>query len=175
MNKLLTSAMIFGLAAFCAVGAEKPLLTHGDFKKLTDIPEAKQKSSLLSPKFPWGWGGNNASVDAQKDGNRILLKNVIWSWAGFPQVALPQKIKGEITAMGSGELRIAFSTCVRKPGDKKPFGHEKRTDAVKIKLTDKMTAYPFQYEVAPYEQGYFYIYATNATIGKVVMNVTDQK
>lgn len=75
----------------------------------------------------------------------------------------------------NGKLNGYFSTCVRKPGEKKPFRHEKRTYFGPFNLTAEAKEYKVEYNITPYEQGYIYIGETNLSISSIRVVTTPAK
>ena len=106
--------------------------------------------------------------------NAVLVKNVLYSMMNVPRTEKANRITGEVLASGKGTLSVSVSSCVRKPGDKRGFGHEKRQAVLTVNLTEKPAVHPFRVQFEPYECGYIYLNASDAKVQHVVASRTEE-
>ena len=81
-------------------------------------------------------------------------------------------LKGEIIAGGKGKLKAWISSCIRKPAEQRPFGHEINTPLLDVDLTEKPAPLKFETRLEAYQQGYIYFQATDAVIESVSASLT---
>ena len=166
MKKILFSLALaaFAVSLFAASpavkGTEKVIL---DGFKITT--PAKPQKGQTTKEWVKGWG--LAGVAGIEKGAVALKHGVIYGFC--VHVTEPRTfiltVKASAPANAPGaKLTGYFSTCVRKPGDKKPFIHEKRTVFGPFALTAEAKEYKVEYNVAAHEQGYLYIGGENVNI-----------
>ena len=146
-------------------------IRNGEFTRLRDVPPSQQKN-LDGRQFPFGWNGVGARMITENGKNSVLVHNVIYSLMTVPREENGYVIRGEVTASGKGQMKITVSSCIRKPDDKRGFGHENRRVVLDAALKEEPAAYPFRFEFAPYENGYLYINAPDAKIDSVSASMT---
>ena len=133
----------------------KSVINNGQFAEIVDTP-GKSKG-ITSEKFPAGWGGNQAKwIPSKINKNQIELTDCLYTGMNIPLSGQGHSISGEITLSGSGKLLVWASTCIRKPGDKRGFGHEIKHEAGTYDITGKPAAHRFKFDLAPYETGSLY-------------------
>jgi len=133
----------------------KNVINNGQFAEIVDAP-GKSKG-IASEKFPAGWGGNQARLIPSKNNkNQVELTDCLYTGMNIPLSGQGQAINGEITLSGSGKLWVWASTCIRKPDDKRGFGHELKHEAGPYDITEKPAAHRFKFDLAPYETGSLY-------------------
>ena len=129
----------------------KSAIKNGNFENLS-VDEKTGK------KFPEGWGHSQAAlIPGPNNRNQIEVKELLYSYMPLPVSERGNEIIGEIIAAGNGKLMISTSTCIRRPGDARRFGHELKQEMEPSPLTETRAAHPFRFKLAPYETGYLYI------------------
>lgn len=158
-----------------AVG--KNVFMNGNFAEVAPVKE-NEKKNYTSPEFVKHWSGNSVGiVKGANNRNTVEMKHWMASWMDLtPARDYPQILRGEIAASGKGALDSHISGCVRKPDDKKAFGHEIKLKVIeKGVLSDKMQTFPFEVEIPPYFQGYVYLYSPDAKIDYITGSLSPKK
>lgn len=131
------------------------VINNGQFAELVATPE--ESKGITSDKFPACWGGNQAKlIPSKTNRNRIELTDCLYTGMNIPLSEKGQAITGEITLSGKGNLTVWASTCIRKPDDKRAFGHEIKHETSPYELTEKPASHRFKVDLEPYETGYLY-------------------
>jgi len=135
----------------------KNLLYNGNFSELIDTP--KEAHGISSAKFPKGWGGSRVRLIAgSHNKNQVDIQGgLIYAYMQVPSSEKGNLISGTLMVSGKGRLKAWVSSCIRKPDDKRGFGHEIRHELGSWELTEKPEPKSFKLELAPYETGYLYV------------------
>lgn len=161
MKKLIASMALCAFAATlfaaapAAPAAKEKVLRKGPFEV---VVTRKAPRGVTGKEWIKGWGlAGSATVEKSV----LKLKSgVIYGFTISSKA--PMKYTFTFKASALPNSKNAFldgytSTCVRKPGDKKPFRHEKRVKFGPFKLTAAEKEYKVEYNVAAFEQGYLYV------------------
>jgi hypothetical protein len=150
------------------------VIGNGDFSVIVDKP--KGNKGIDGEKFPQRWNGNMVKLIPGKDNkNQIELKDCLYTYMSVPVSEKSNAVNGEIAVSGKGKLTIWVSTCIRKPDDKRGFGHELKHEIGTFDLTENQVTLPFTFELAPYENGYIYFrVAGNALIDCISASATQK-
>lgn len=165
MKKLLVTAAlcIFASLIYAApakAAAKEQVILPGALS--IHVP-AKPPKNLIGKEWIKHWGlAGNAVIEKGK----ILFKNAtIYGYHVHPaKEARKYTITVKFAAVPGAKIVRAggyFSTCVRKIGDKRPFGHEKRTSFGPFAVTAQEKEYKVEYIAEAFEQGYFYLSGEN--------------
>lgn len=132
------------------------VLFNPGFSKMQKVPE-NQKKAIFSDQFPDGWGASNAKLVTGPDHtNSIELKDVVYTYLHLPENGKPTKVSGEILVSGKGKMIVTLSGCIRKAGDKRGFGHEKKEQIAEFALTEKPAAHKLEFETEADSRYYIY-------------------
>ncbi len=134
--------------SFRKASAGESVLRNGDLSKI------EEKKGKVFAKF---WGRHLADFVQSKEGNHILLKDLIYTYLTYPVLDKKIKLTGSVTASGKGVLNVYLSGCIREKGNKKPFGHELKIVPGNFKLSDKPQSFPLSIELPANSRFYFYI------------------
>ena len=134
--------------AFRKASAGESVLRNGDLSRI------EEKKGVVFAKY---WGRHLADFVQNKEGNHILLKDVIYTYLNYPVLDKKIKLTGSVTASGKGVLTVYLSGCIREKGNKKPFGHELKLVPGKFKLSDTPQSFPISVEVPANSRFYFYV------------------
>lgn len=113
----------------------------------------------------WGVSAREAEVINESPGpNQIRLKNgLMFTFLAIPKDDAPRELVGQLNASGTGKVSVRLSTCVRPPSIKgQPFSHTISKEKPPFELSETSKEFKFQFNIAPYEQGYLYISAKGA-------------
>ncbi|MFA6929285.1 MAG: DUF4838 domain-containing protein [Lentisphaeria bacterium] len=143
------------------------VIPNGNFAILEPVKE--DQNGILSAEFPKSWSGSNVELlRGDNNKNVIHLKGTVLAWLQLgPEQDGPRTLKGEIMVSGKGTISAWISTCIRKPDDQRPFGHEIKTTLLEAPLPESPAALKFETQLEPYQQGYIYFQATDAKIESI--------
>jgi hypothetical protein len=171
VNKITVVAAI-GICSL--VSMAKEIVYNGDFKQLIN-KQAKHEKIVTGEKFIKGWGiAGSAEVISKDEKNQLkLTSGVIYSWMQRSWTAPAEELEGEITASGSGKLKIQLSTCIKKDA-RQPFSHSKRTVVGEFAMGKEAKTFKFKYKLEAGEVGYIYVYAVDGSviISRISANTT---
>lgn len=168
MKKLIASLALCAFAAtlFAAAPAAKEnVLRKGPFEVV--VPK-KAPKGLTGKEWLKGWGlAGSATVEKSV----LKLKSgVIYGFTISSKTPAKYTFIFKASALPNSKKAVLngyTSTCVRKPGDKAPFRHEKRTKFGSFTLTAEEKEYKVEYNVAAFEQGYLYIGGQDLSLSSV--------
>ena len=171
MKRLLFSLALCAFAAslFAAApakpAAKEKVLLEGP---LTIITPGKPYRNQVTKEWVKGWG--LAGTAGIANGAVALKDGVIYGYCIQTKEAgkLVLTVKASaIAGTANNKLNGYFSTCVRAPGNKEAFRHEKRTLIGPFALTADAKEYKIEYPVAAYEMGYIYLGGNNVNIHSI--------
>ena len=170
-EKILTAALLtlLSVCSFAAPEAEKKevVILEGPFSIITP---AKPPQKLEGKVWVKGWG---LAASAGIEEGKIKLKvGVIYGFHLAHVTTAPRKLVLTVKASAIPEAKKSFlngyfSTCVREPGNKKPFAHENKTTFGPFTLTSEAKEFKIEYDQKPYEQGYIYLGGANLMIHSI--------
>ena len=170
MKKFLFTVALcaFSAALFAAPAAEnsEKVVLEGPFKI---VKLSKPYKNLAGNDWVKGWG---LAGTAGIENGKIAMKNGVMY--GYYVSAGKEACKVIVTVKASAMkdakksvLNGYFSTCVREPGSKQPFRHEKRTHFGPFTLTAEEKEYKVEYDAVANENGYVYIGGTDLVMSSV--------
>ena len=136
------------ITSFRKASAGESVLRNGDLSSI------ENKKGVITAKY---WGKHLADFVQSKEGNFMLIKDVIYTYLNYPLLDQKIKLSGSLTASGKGVLTVYLSGCIRKKGDKRPFGHEIKLTPGKFKLSDTPQSFPISVELPANSRFYFYV------------------
>ncbi|MBO5761343.1 MAG: DUF4838 domain-containing protein [Lentisphaeria bacterium] len=136
------------ISSFRKASAGESVLRNGDLSSI------ENKKGVITAKY---WGKHLADFVQSKEGNFMLIKDVIYTYLNYPLLDQKIKLSGSLTASGKGVLTVYLSGCIRKKGDKRPFGHEIKLTPGKFKLSDTPQSFPIAVELPANSRFYFYV------------------
>jgi len=162
---------VFTSAALIAAEAPKQVVSNGNFAETTPVP--KNAKGITGSLWEKDW--SCAGAAELKDGKMVLASGVIYQFLPIVNNSNAYILKGEIKACSlpgqQGVLNARLSSCIRKDANM-PFQHAIQKKFGPFKLTDATQAFPFEFKLEPFEQGYLYIGESNAVIESVTLTAT---